>query len=1629
MTTSRSDMGQAPDASAAAPAGEDLANAMSVARAEVAPTMRDPFDRFCLALFERLAEAGRGGIPSATLAAIARQAFVAAGRRRSGDRVVEITSGYASGDVDTGLPVSLLLVLGDDEPFLVSSVAADVLANGARPLLVLHPVLHVVRDGDGNLLDVRARTAGAKAEHPAGGGRAGDESLIVFVIAGLDAAASDALVTSLRTTLADVDAAVSDWPRMLARLDTAIVGLEERAIAAPAGLLGETIAFCRWMREGQFVLLGMREYRLDGEPETADLAVVPGSGLGILADPSVHVLRRGRELVALNDEVRRFYLQPAPIIITKSNVVSRVHRRVHMDYVGLKTYHGDGRLAGELRIVGLFTAAAYTAPPAEIPFLRLKAEEVFAAAGIDKRSHEGRVLQHIIDTFPRDELFQIGVRQLASWAPALLQLEFDPRIRVFVRRDRFDRFVSALVFVPRDRFSTQVRETIGDMLAARFNGRMVAFQPYFTAGPLVRVHFIVGRYEGDTPDVPEGELEEAVRAIAATWQDRLDAHLATVAEGHERYGAAFPLSYAENFPPERALEDMARIGRLSDETPVAIDFYGDGEGVNAVRLAIYRFDAPIPLSDRVPLLENLGFAAIDERTYEITPRFDAGERTVFLHDMQLRTFDGREIDIVRIDAQLEECFVAVFNGRAENDAFNRLVMVAQCDWREAAMLRGYAAFMRQLGLPFSPRYVAETLARHASRARDLVRLFKTRLDPGSPAGESERGQREADLRMEFESALSDVQSLDEDRILRTLMGLVTATVRTNFFMCDEHGNVPATIAFKLASGDIAEAPQPRPYREIFVTSPEVDGVHLRFAPVSRGGIRWSDRAQDFRTEVLGLAKAQQVKNTVIVPQGAKGGFVVKRAPMQANRDDILKGGIAAYRAFVSSLLDITDNLDAGTPLPPSGVVRRDGDDAYLVVAADKGTATFSDIANGISAEHGFWLDDAFASGGSAGYDHKKMGITARGAWECVKRHFREMDHDIQNEPFRVIGVGDMSGDVFGNGMLLSRHIRLAAAFDHRDIFLDPDPDAARSFAERERMFALPRSSWQDYDRSTLSKGGGVFSRSAKAIDLSPEVKALLAVDTDRMTPAALINAILKAEADLLWLGGIGTYVRGDHEADAEAGDRANDAVRIAARDLKVRVVGEGANLGLTQRARIDAAASGVRLNTDFIDNSAGVNSSDQEVNIKIALSGALRDGRLTRERRNELLSSMTSDVAAACLENNAAQSLAISLEERLGSAGIPGAMLLMHRLEQRGILDRALQGLPDDAALRQRRAGGSGMTRPEIAVLLSHAKLALSHDLVASGAPDDPANVRFLTEYFPPALREAYAADIAAHPLRREIITTELTNRIVNICGAELPSRLTTDWSMGVDGMGTSALAALEIVGVDRLLAQIAAYDNRIGGALQLSLYAEVREAARRQAGWIAAHVRQVGTQAEIVARQKAVLATLASSLPDVLTERRQAAYQQDSARRLAEGAPAEIASDLAVLHALRELGDISLACPAGTKSSDDVKVIAKAYFVAGDELRISELKDAAGELDAADRYDRLAINSAVSVLSATHREVAREVRRAGSFAAWRDGSAGAVEQLEARLADIVDGSPLSIARLTVASAALREMAEHARPA
>ncbi|MDB5510054.1 MAG: NAD-glutamate dehydrogenase, partial [Hyphomicrobiales bacterium] len=1156
--------------------------------------------------------------------------------------------------------VTVIEVVNDDMPFLLDSTLAELNEQGCELRLVAHPILDVERAQDGSLFALATRQ---------GAGTRRESLIHVHITRTPDPSRPQRLGQALEAIYADVRRAYTDWPAMQDRLTRAAADYRAAPPNLPADELAEAVQFLDWLAADNFTFLGMREYRIEeiGPVNEPDFNAVGESGLGILRDPAVKVLRRGRELVTITPEVLQFLREPQALIIAKANVRSKIHRRAHMDYIGIKQFNDDGMLCGELRLVGLFTSTAYTRSTSAIPYIRHKVARVLQAAHFDAQSHSGKMLANVLETFPRDELFQIDVPTLAEFAHEIASLSDRPRLRALARIDRFDRFVSVLTYFPRDRYDTGVRRKAEAFLAGVYKGRVSAVYPFYPEGPLVRVHFIIGRDEGKTPVVPRDRLEAGLASISRTWGDNLrEALLAGEANGPARamlFGDAFSPEYMARYDAAQAMDDIATLERLTQHEPSAFVMRPEGGENDQVSLRVFSLGRPMPLSERVPVLENLGFRVVSEDTAGIqTP---AG--AVWLHDMTLSHAAGPQAVAERRYA-IETLLRAVAYGEAESDGFNALVVSPGLLWRDIALLRALARYLRQAGIAFSQSYLWAALTQNPLIADALLRLVYARLDSDQEIEPDAREQREKEIVAEIEDRLTSVTSLDEDRILRRFVNVIRASIRTNYFQLDENGAPRPTIAFKFESRRIDDLPLPRPLYEISVYSPRVEGIHLRFGKVARGGIRWSDRQQDFRTEVLGLVKAQQVKNAVIVPVGAKGGFFPKRLPPASDREAFMQEGVAAYEIFIGALLDLTDNLVEGRVVPPAHTYRHDGDDPYLVVAADKGTATFSDIANDISLQRGHWLGDAFASGGSAGYDHKKMGITARGAWEAVKRHFRERGTDIQTTPFTVAGVGDMSGDVFGNGMLLSNEIRLVAAFDHRDIFIDPAPDAAASLAERARLFALPRSSWRDYDAGLISKGGGIFSRQAKQIPLSPEMRALLKIEALFATPQDVIRAILRAEVDLLWFGGIGTYVRASHEADEQVGDRSNDAIRVTAPELCCKVIGEGANLGVTQRGRIEAAMRGVRLNSDAIDNSAGVNTSDIEVNIKIAQSAAVREGRLDLPGRNELLASMTNDVAALVLANNYRQTLALSLAQRRGPEDVGFAIRLMQTLEKQGRL-------------------------------------------------------------------------------------------------------------------------------------------------------------------------------------------------------------------------------------------------------------------------------------------------------------------------------------------------------------------------
>jgi glutamate dehydrogenase len=1502
--------------------------------------------------------------------------------------------------------VWVLEIVNDDMPFLLDSVMGELAERRITVRLVAHPVLRVSRDG--------ARLTGI--------GDGARESFIHLHLDGVpDEAECEEIETALASVLREVRLAVIDWRPMLERVNAIVAELKTNPPPLPVEEIAEAIEFLQWLAHDNFTFLGLRNYTSDGDGLKPDFE----TALGIMRERDLRVLRRGTELLEYTPEIMAFLQEPRPLIVAKANIRARVHRRVYLDYIGVKRFDTSERLVGEQRVVGLFTSSAYTRAAQNIPYLRRKIAAVERRAGFDPASHSGKALANVLEHYPRDELFQVDEDTLYANALAILQLGDRPRVRVLVRRDRFDRFVSVLVFVPRERYGSHVRARIGDYLANAFIGRVSAFYPYFPdEGPLVRVHFIIGRSGGPTPQIESATLERDIAAMVRSWTDGLADALALVHSPEEarvlfaRYRDAFSAGYHESYPPAVAEHDIRLVEGLSAEKPLAVDFHHRlEEEQRAVGLKLWSHEHPLPLSERVPVLENMGFRVVDERTFRIAP---SGRTGAWFHDMLLERAGGGDIDLHDAKERLETAFLKIMRGDAESDGFNALTLCGGLPWRDVALIRTISRFLRQLRIAYSQDYLWATLVKHADIAAQIDALFHARFDPQEKA----RANKEKDIAADIEEKLDKVESLDEDRILRLFVNAVQSAIRTNFYQTDESGAPKREIAIKFESRKLCDMPLPRPLYEIFVYAPRFEGVHLRFGKVARGGIRWSDRPQDFRTEILGLVKAQQVKNAVIVPVGAKGGFVPKQMRVGATRDAIQAEGVATYKLFISTLLDITDNIAPdGAILPPKEVVRHEGDDPYLVVAADKGTATFSDIANGLALEHGYWLGDAFASGGSAGYDHKAMGITARGAWESVKRHFREMDVNIHTTPFTTVGVGDMSGDVFGNGMLREETTKLLAAFDHRDIFIDPDPEAKAAFAERLRLFNLPRSSWQDYDKSLISKGGGVYPRSAKEIHLSPEAQKLFGVPA-AVTPQQLMKAILKAKVDLLFFGGIGTYVRASNESDAEAGDRANDAIRVAAAELNCKVIGEGANLGMTQRGRVEAGLRGLRLNTDAIDNSAGVNTSDLEVNIKIALSGPVRSGALALDQRNTLLAEMTDDVVRLVLRNNYQQTLALSLAQRRGLEDLGFQQRLMQLLEQRGELDRTVEFLPDEVALADRRQRNQPLTRPELAVLLAYAKLSLYNELLDSSVPDDPYLGRELNRYFPPQMSERFAEALQTHRLRREIIATQLTNSMINRGGATLIVRIGDQTGASASSIAAAFAAVRQSYDMVALNTEIDSLDNTVSGETQLSLYAAVQDLLLDRLVWFLRNVDLRQGLERIVAHYREGIAQVEAALDSALSKQAAAARAARIDTLTKAKVPEALARKIADLPELKAAPDIVLVTDRAKKQ---VAEVTATYFATQAFFQLDRVSGAVPGIVVADYFDRLALDRALDLIGEAERRLTAAMvgngqAGAGAVEEWVRPRHAEVERIRAAIHQIA-ASGLTISKLSVAASLLGDLA------
>ena len=1509
---------------------------------------------------------------------------------------------------------SVIEVVTEDMPFLVVSLTEALHRQGLAVHLVIHPVLRLRRDPEGRLTDLYDPD-GAPAE-------AASESFIHFTIDRLTSPERlSALEERLGEVLAAVRAAVADWPAMRDR--AAEIAADLRALARPDddGEIAEAADFLGWLGDDHFTFLGYRVYRFcESGDGCQTLSVRPESGLGILRDPGFSVFDGLRNLVALPPEVRQFLRQPAVARVTKTNRRSRVHRAVHMDGILIKEFGDDGRVIGERLFCGLFTSTAYARMVRDVPLLRRTVSRVLARAGFTPHGHDGRRLTHILGTLPRDELFQMSEDELYDISMGVLHLQERQRTALFVRPDPFERFVSCLVFLPRDRYDTALRKAVTTELERAFEGTLSAYYIQVGDGPLARLHVIVRTSPGKLPAWDAAVIEAKLIEAARGWPERLRDALVD-ARGEEaglalfgRYAEAFPVSYREATPAEVAVFDIARLEEVASGGGIAINLVRPLEaGPEQADFKLYHRGAPVPLSEMLPLLETLDLTVVTEQPYEVRPA-GLGD-AIWIHEFKTAGRDGRAIDIARDRLNFRDCFIRAWSGQAENDGFNRLVLRAGLSWREVALLRAEAKYLRQARIQFSQDYMEATLAAHPAIARLIVELFLARLDPARGDDWQERSDRLLDA---IVAAMEGVRSLDEDRILRRFVNLTLAVLRTNYFQTGADGEPKSWLALKLDSQAIDELPAPRPLVEIFVYSPRVEAVHLRGGAVARGGIRWSDRREDFRTEVLGLMKAQMVKNAVIVPVGSKGGFVLKKPPPAgAGRETLQAEGVECYRIFIRGLLDLTDNLTAeGGVAPPPGVVRLDGDDPYLVVAADKGTASFSDLANAVARDYGFWLDDAFASGGSAGYDHKKMAITARGAWESVKRHFRELGRDIQTEDFSCVGVGDMAGDVFGNAMLLSRHIRLLGAFNHQHIFCDPDPDPATSHAERARLAALPRSAWSDYDPAALSAGGRIFERSAKSLELTPEIRARFGLTAGHITPAELIRALLTAEIDLLWFGGIGTFVKAHSESHADAGDKASDAVRVDARQLRAKVIGEGANLAMTQPARVEAAAlAGIRLNTDAIDNSGGVDCSDHEVNIKILLGDVVGRGDMTLKQRDRLLAEMTDEVARLVLADNYLQSAALSAAEAGGPERLDRHAHFMRELERTGRLDRAVERLPDDEELAARARDRRGLTRPELAVLLAYAKIALYDDLLASDLPEDPGMAEELFRYFPEALGRRFPEAIGRHRLRREIVATMVANGMVNRMGPIFVRETAEKTGAGAGEIARAYAVVRDVFELDELWRAIEALDGRVAATVQLAMNAGIQSLVGRGVVWLLG----IAGQGREIDDCPANIRILAAGVAGALGETERAALTERAEALTAEGVPAALAGRIALLPVLAASVDTVRIASAGGFA---VAPVVAVYLRLGERFGLDWLRGQAAKIKSDDRWQRQAVEAVVEDLYAHQSLITERALADGAIEAWSARHRAGTERFDRLLAELKTAPGLDLSRLAVANRQLRAL-------
>lgn len=1551
---------------------------------------------------------------------------------------------------------TIVEMVNDDMPFLVDTANMVMQELNIGVHLIVHPVFNAERDARGKL----------KAFHPKSSDKARPESFIhIHIDKQTDATVLATVETLLRARMTVVRTTVDDWTPMQ---DCLALAIEEFAGSVPNitdEVRNECVGFLKWLADDHFMFIGARKYDVVKEGQSTFLKVVKGSGLGLLREnpKTVH----SRLLSTLSDEAR--FNEQAPLIITKTNSRSPIHRSGYMDYIGVLRFDKKGNVIGEYRFIGLFTSLAYLMRVLETPLVSMKARTVLENSGMKEDRHAWKSLLHILETLPRDDVLQASSTDLLEIATGVLDLQERRAVRLFIRRERFGRFFSCLVYIPRDYWNTETREKIQKILKRALKGDKLEFMINLSESELARLQVIIRPKAGANPEPDVRLLENKIINALRSWNEELTNILLERNDEEvglrlaRTFGEAFPASYMDDVSPWVAAYDVEKIDLLKDEDDLQLSLYRPRfKDTDIIRFKIFKPGEPIQLSNALPILEALGLHIVSERPYEM--KFE-GRSSIWVQDFEMVSALGKDLDVEAVRDNFQEAFENTWRGKTASDGFNGLVLACHLNWREVKGIRAYCKYLLQTGITYSQSYMEETLSRHPFMARLLVELFDAMFNPARDdetdfrkelalrhlrktfyslntikqcsdkvllellddavsARLKDRATQVTTIKKVFRTALARVSSLDEDRILFSFYEAIKSTLRTNFYQRDASGEQLEYMSFKFDSARMPNLPKPIPHREIWVFSSHVEGIHLRGGKVARGGLRWSDRKEDFRTEVLGLMKAQSVKNTIIVPVGAKGGFVVKHLPENGSRDEVMAEVVKCYKIFINGLLDITDNLVDEKIVPPKGLIRLDNDDPYLVVAADKGTATFSDTANAIAIERGFWLGDAFASGGSVGYDHKGMAITARGAWESVKRHFREIGINTQKEPFSVVGIGDMSGDVFGNGMLQSRHILLKAAFNHMHIFLDPAPDAVASYRERKRLFNLPRSGWGDYKAELISKGGGVFSRSEKSIPLSKEVRAWLDIEHQELSPNELIKLLLTSEVDLIWNGGIGTYVKASSESNADVGDAQNNWLRVNGEDIRSKVIGEGGNLGMTQLGRIEYAKTGGRVNTDFIDNSAGVDCSDHEVNIKILLNQVMQAGKLSIEKRNALLVEMTDEVAELVLRSNYLQSQTISMMERLKGARLGAKQHFISVLEQAGILDRDMEKLPSDEELTRRRGSDEGMYRPELAVLLSYSKIMLYGQILESDVPEDPWLSRDLVRYFPLPLQEKYSAYMGEHRLKREIIATQITNSLVNRMGASFVLRMHEDTGASAAQVARAFTIAREIFRARDFWTRIEKLDNKVASDLQINAMLAMWNLMRHATRWVLNQDSLKLNIHDVVERLGPGLEVLEKKIMRSLNADERAKVDENAEPLIAGGMPKALAQRSASLHLFYPALDV---VETAASRNTDVLSVAAVFFGLGDQMGLKWLRGSVEILPVEGQWHAHARANLRDELYAQHRKLTGRVLEACAgekdpVKAWMEINSAEVTSIMGMIKDMQKLPSMDYATVSVAVRALNRL-------